>query len=256
MRMIHSSIKSTAFVISTISPPFAFLISGYLSSEISSRRQFSYLRYGSHMGLGQICSESPELWTGAFQRSKTFRIFRAWSILRHGWWQVVAMAGEVWGCKQVSGHRLTRSYKHVLLKGHSWTGSFQCQGDATRYLLFSHLVAPGGSSLMPSRGANQWSTRPWLSHLLKKRKNKDEAWQTTAVHQSCGIRWSCSKSYKSIWLSAQGIHQWSSMQQCHCSTFTPEESVAESQGGAKFGGRLGVPKKWEVGCDFEVNAGA
>ncbi|CAL1164689.1 unnamed protein product, partial [Cladocopium goreaui] len=80
--MIHSSIKSTAFVISTISPPFAFLISGYLSSEISSRRQFSYLRYGSHMGLGQICSESPELWTGAFQRSKTFRIFRAWSILR------------------------------------------------------------------------------------------------------------------------------------------------------------------------------
>lgn len=54
----------------------------YLSSEISSRRQFSYLRYGSHMGLGQICSESPELWTGAFQRSKTFRIFRAWSILR------------------------------------------------------------------------------------------------------------------------------------------------------------------------------
>jgi hypothetical protein len=95
MRMIHSSIKSTAFVISTISPPFAFLISGYLSSEISSRRQFSYLRYGSHMGLGQICSESPELWTGAFQRSKTFRIFRAWSILRRGWWQVVAMAGEV-----------------------------------------------------------------------------------------------------------------------------------------------------------------
>ena len=38
---------------------------GYLSSEISSRRQFSYLRYGSHMGLGQICSESPELRTGA-----------------------------------------------------------------------------------------------------------------------------------------------------------------------------------------------
>eukprot|EP00434_Breviolum_minutum_P017756 symbB.v1.2.015671.t1/scaffold1178.1/size133623/4 len=33
----------------------------YLSSKISSLRQFSYLRYGSHMGLGQICSESPDL---------------------------------------------------------------------------------------------------------------------------------------------------------------------------------------------------
>ena len=55
------------------------------------------------------------------------------------------MAGEVWGCKQVSGHRLTRSYKHVLLKGHSWTGSFQCQGDATRYLLFSIFFSLSGT---------------------------------------------------------------------------------------------------------------
>ncbi|CAK9104013.1 unnamed protein product [Durusdinium trenchii] len=43
----------------------------YLTSEISGLRQFSYLRYGAHMGLGQICAQQPSLWrhTTATSRS-------------------------------------------------------------------------------------------------------------------------------------------------------------------------------------------
>ena len=53
----------------------------------------------------------------------------------------------------------------------------------------------------------------------------------------------CSKSYNSVRVSVQGIHQCTTVMFHHFSIFTPEESVAESQGGATFGGRLGVPKK-------------